>query len=60
MRGCRGATACLALATLAIASSETKLAEGDEVELAFDPADLHLFDPATGSRLTYEPEPQPA
>jgi multiple sugar transport system ATP-binding protein len=41
-------------------SAETKVAEGEEVELAFEPADLHLFDPATGERLTYEPEPQPA
>jgi multiple sugar transport system ATP-binding protein len=41
-------------------SAETKVAEGEEVELAFDPADLHLFDPATGERLTYEPKPQPA
>jgi multiple sugar transport system ATP-binding protein len=38
-------------------SAETKVAEGEEVELAFDPADLHLFDPATGNRLEYEPEP---
>ena len=38
-------------------SAETKLAEGEEVELAFDPADLHLFDPATGNNLAYEPEP---
>ena len=38
-------------------SSETKVAEGEEVELAFDPADLHLFDPSTGNNLAYEPEP---
>ena len=38
-------------------SAETKVAEGEEVELAFNPADLHLFDPATGNRLEYEPEP---
>ena len=33
-------------------NSETRLAEGAEVELAFDPEDLHLFDPSTGTRLT--------
>jgi multiple sugar transport system ATP-binding protein len=38
-------------------SAETKIGEGEEVELAFDPADLHLFDPATGNRIAYEPEP---
>ena len=38
-------------------SAETKVAEGEEVELAFDPADLHLFDPATGNNLAYESEP---
>jgi multiple sugar transport system ATP-binding protein len=37
-------------------SAETRVAEGEEVELAFDPADLHLFDPATGNNLAYEPE----
>jgi multiple sugar transport system ATP-binding protein len=38
-------------------SAETKVAEGGELELAFDPADLHLFDPATGDRLPHEHEP---
>jgi multiple sugar transport system ATP-binding protein len=37
-------------------SAETRVAEGEEVELAFDPGDLHLFDPATGNNLAYEPE----
>ena len=37
-------------------SAETKIAEGQEVELAFEPGDLHLFDPATGNRLAYAPE----
>jgi multiple sugar transport system ATP-binding protein len=41
-------------------SAETKVVEGDEIELAFDPGDLHLFDPATGSRLTQEPLSQSA
>jgi multiple sugar transport system ATP-binding protein len=36
-------------------SAETQIAEGEEVELAFDPADLHLFDPATGNNLAYGP-----
>ena len=31
---------------------ETKLTEGEEIELAFDPNDVHVFDPATGTRLT--------
>jgi trehalose/maltose transport system substrate-binding protein len=33
-------------------NGETKLTEGEEVELAFDPHDVHVFDPATGTRLT--------
>jgi multiple sugar transport system ATP-binding protein len=41
-------------------SAETEIVEGEEVELAFDPADLHLFDPATGNRVAYGSESAPA
>ena len=41
-------------------SGETKLAEGEEVELAFDPREVHVFDPATGTRLAQDPEPHAA
>jgi multiple sugar transport system ATP-binding protein len=36
-------------------SAESQVAEGEEVELAFNPADLHLFDPASGNNLAYGP-----
>jgi multiple sugar transport system ATP-binding protein len=34
---------------------ETTIREGEEIELAFDPAQLYVFDPATGARLKQEP-----
>jgi multiple sugar transport system ATP-binding protein len=40
--------------------TETTIAEGDEIELAFDPGDLYLFDPATGERLKTGAVPQAA
>lgn len=40
--------------------AETKVGEGTEIELAVDPRDLHLFDPATGASLTPAPLPQAA
>ena len=41
-------------------SADTDIAEGTDIELAVDRRDLHLFDPATGARLTPEPLPQAA
>ena len=45
---------------IATLDAETGVAEGQEVELAFDPGDLHVFDPVTGTRLTREPLPRAA
>ena len=45
---------------IATLDAETGVAEGQQVELAFDPEDLHIFDPVTGNRLTREPQPRAA
>jgi multiple sugar transport system ATP-binding protein len=41
-------------------SAETTIGEGEQIELAFDPRELHLFDPTTGTTLTQEPLRQAA
>ena len=41
-------------------SAETTIGEGEQIELAFYPRELHLFDPATGTTLTQEPLRQAA
>jgi multiple sugar transport system ATP-binding protein len=41
-------------------TADASVREGTEIELAVDPDDLHLFDPATGASLTPEPLPQAA
>jgi multiple sugar transport system ATP-binding protein len=41
-------------------TAEASVGEGADIELAVDPDDLHLFDPATGASLTPEPLPQVA
>jgi multiple sugar transport system ATP-binding protein len=41
-------------------TAEASVREGSDIELAVDPDDMHLFDPATGASLTPEPLPQPA
>ena len=39
---------------------DSNVAEASEIELAFDPRDLHLFDPATGASVTPERVPEAA
>jgi hypothetical protein len=41
-------------------NGETKLTEGEEVELAFDPHEVHIVDPVTGTRLTQDLLPDAA
>ena len=41
-------------------TADASVREGTDIELAVDPDDLHLFDPATGASLTPEPLPQAA
>jgi multiple sugar transport system ATP-binding protein len=41
-------------------SAATTIGEGEQIELAFDPRELHLFDPATGTTLAQEPLAQAA
>jgi ABC-type sugar transport system ATPase subunit len=41
-------------------SAATRIGEGEQIELAFDPHELHLFDPATGTTLAQEPLAQAA
>jgi multiple sugar transport system ATP-binding protein len=41
-------------------TADAGVREGTDIELAFDPDDVHLFDPATGASLTPEPLPQAA
>jgi multiple sugar transport system ATP-binding protein len=41
-------------------TADAGVGEGTEIELAVDPDDMHLFDPATGASLTPEPLPQAA
>jgi multiple sugar transport system ATP-binding protein len=45
---------------IATLDAETGVADGQQIELALDPGDLHLFDPVTGNRLTREPLPRAA
>ena len=45
---------------IATLDAETSVAEGQQIELALDPEDLHIFDPVTGDRLTHEPLPRAA
>jgi hypothetical protein len=45
---------------IATLDAETSVAEGQQIELALDPGDLHLFDPVSGTRLTHEPLPRAA
>jgi multiple sugar transport system ATP-binding protein len=40
--------------------AETRVTEGGEIKLAFDPGDLHLFDPDGGESVSLEPQPQAA
>ena len=40
--------------------AETDVAEGSGVNLAFDPGDVHLFDPETGARVRVEPQSRAA
>jgi multiple sugar transport system ATP-binding protein len=40
--------------------ADTTVPEGEEIELAFDPRDMYLFDPATGESLKNAAVPQPA
>jgi multiple sugar transport system ATP-binding protein len=39
---------------------DSNVAEASEIELAFDPRDLHLFDPATGESVTPARSPETA
>ena len=41
-------------------SAESDVPEGEEFELWFDPRDMHLFDPVTGTRLNHKPLPRAA
>jgi hypothetical protein len=45
---------------IATLDAETGVAEGQQVALAFDPGDLHIFDPVTRTRLGHEPLPRAA
>jgi multiple sugar transport system ATP-binding protein len=51
-----------AMRTQLVASLDTasRVQEGAEAQLWFDPAQVHLFDPATGENLTPEHEKEPA
>jgi hypothetical protein len=35
--------------------NHTRAIATQQIELALDPGDLHLFDPVSGTRLTHEP-----
>jgi multiple sugar transport system ATP-binding protein len=40
--------------------AETTIREGEEIELAFDPREMYVFDPETGANLTHGRVPQAA
>jgi multiple sugar transport system ATP-binding protein len=43
---------------IATLDAGTVVADGQQIELALDPGDLHIFDPVTGTRLGLEPPPR--